>query len=89
MNCHAQFFNSLFQENKKTHLFADLSPSCEWLYNTFIQQIVTTKYGDIFHHKNVFCSTLQPLYNTVHYNMDLDITRFKDGSQKCIDYIEK
>ena len=28
--------------------------------------------------------TLQPLYNTV-----LDITRFKDGSQKCIDYIEK
>ena len=24
------------------------------------------------------------LYNTV-----LDITRFKDGSQKCIDYIEK
>ena len=34
-------------------------------------------------------STLQPLYNTVHYNMVLDITRFKDGSQKCIDNIEK
>ena len=33
--------------------------------------------------------TLQPLYNTVCYNMVLDITRFKDGSQKCIDYIEK
>ena len=33
--------------------------------------------------------TLQPLYNTVRYNMVLDITRFKDGSQKCIDYIEK
>ena len=33
--------------------------------------------------------TLQPLYNTVRYNTDLDITRFKDGSQKCIDYIEK
>ena len=33
--------------------------------------------------------TLQPLYNTVHYNMVLDITLFKDGSQKCIDYIEK
>ena len=28
--------------------------------------------------------TLQPLYNTVHYNIVLDITRFKDGSQKCI-----
>ena len=33
--------------------------------------------------------TLQPLYNMVHYNMVLDITRSKDGSQKCIDYIEK
>ena len=33
--------------------------------------------------------TLQPLYNTVRYNTVLDITRFKDGSQKCIDYIEK
>ena len=33
--------------------------------------------------------TPQPLYNTVHYNTFLDITRFKDGSQKCIDYIEK
>ena len=34
-------------------------------------------------------TTLQPLYNMVHYNTVLDITRFKDGSQKCIDYIEK
>ena len=33
--------------------------------------------------------TLQPLYNTVCYNTVLDITRFKDGSQKCFDYIEK
>ena len=31
-----------------------------------------------------FSNTLQPLYNTV-----LVIQRFKDGSQKCIDYIEK
>ena len=37
--------------------------------------------------KNI--NTLQPLYNTVRYHMVLDITRFKDGSQKCIDYIEK
>ena len=36
-------------------------------------------------HKN----TPQPLYNMVHYNTVLDITRFKDGSQKCIDYIKK
>ena len=34
-------------------------------------------------------STLQPLYNTVRYNMDFDITRFKDGPQKCINYFEK
>ena len=34
-------------------------------------------------------STLQPLYNTVHYNMVLDTKQFKDGSQKYIDYIEK
>ena len=32
-------------------------------------------------------NTLQPLYNTVRYNTIFDITRFKDGSQKCIDYI--
>ena len=34
-------------------------------------------------------NTIQPLYNTVHYNTVRDITRFKDGSQKCKDYIEK
>ena len=33
--------------------------------------------------------TLQSLYNTVRYNTVLDITRFKDRSQKCKDYIEK
>ena len=27
-------------------------------------------------------NTLQPLYNTVRYNTVLDITQFKDGSQK-------
>ena len=34
-------------------------------------------------------NTLKPLYNTVRYNTVLDITQFKDGSQKCVDYIEK
>ena len=34
-------------------------------------------------------NTPKPLYNTVRYNTVLDITRFKDGSQKCIDYIEE
>ena len=42
-----------------------------------------------FLHPNTDCGTLQPLYNMVCYNMVLDITQFKDGSQKCIDYIEK
>ena len=37
----------------------------------------------------ILVTTLQPLYNTVHYNTVLDITRLKDGSQKCIDYNEK
>ena len=36
-----------------------------------------------------FKYTLQPLYDTVRDNTVLDITQFKDGSQKCIDYIEK
>ena len=34
-------------------------------------------------------NTPQSLYNTVRYNTVLYITQFKDGSQKCIDYIEK
>ena len=34
-------------------------------------------------------STHKLLYNTIRYNTVLDITRFKDGSQKCKDYIEK
>ena len=38
---------------------------------------------------HILLSPLQPLYNTIHYNTVLDITQFKDGSQKCIDYIEK
>ena len=33
--------------------------------------------------------TLHPLYNSVRYNTVFDITRFKNGSQKCIDYIEQ
>ena len=31
----------------------------------------------------------QTIFNTVSYNMILDITGFKDGYQKCFDYIEK
>ena len=36
----------------------------------------------------IFPYTLQALYNKIRYNTVLDITRFKDGYQKCIDYIE-
>ena len=43
----------------------------------------------LLQHCCILQNTLQPLYNIVRYNMVLDITRFKDGSQKCIDYIEK
>ena len=34
-------------------------------------------------------STLQQLYNMFCYNTVLDVTWFKDGPQKGIDYIEK
>lgn len=34
-------------------------------------------------------TTHYPLYNTVHYDMVLDITMFKYGSQDCMVYIEK
>ena len=43
----------------------------------------------LFSRRNKKNITLQPLYNTVRYNMVLDTKRFKDGSQKCIGYIEK
>ena len=33
--------------------------------------------------------TPQPHYNIVCYNMVMDITKFQDGFQKIIDYIEK
>ena len=46
------------------------------------QDILKCKYA-------ILSGTLQPLYNTICYNTVLDITWFKDGSQKCIDYIEK
>ena len=34
-------------------------------------------------------STHKPLFNTVRYNIVVDITQLKDGSQKCTDNIEK
>ena len=32
---------------------------------------------------------IELLYNTLCYNMVLNITQFKDGPQKCVDYTEK
>ena len=46
-------------------------------------------YSFLGNHKKVSTCTQQPLYNTVCYNRVLDTTPFKDGSQKCIDYMEK
>ena len=46
-------------------------------------------YNIYFLSRNKKIITLQPLYNTVHYNTVLDTKRFKDGSQKYIDNIEK
>ena len=47
-------------------------------------QAYLSKYKD--HHHSY---TLQRPYNTDHCNTVLDITRFKVGSKKYIDYIEK
>ena len=41
-----------------------------------------SSYKEKLLHYNIFITR-------VRYNMVLDITRFKDGSQNCIDYIEK
>ena len=70
------------------------SPICPNSYSYFsnVRTIATGKVMLMGIILDKFCGeahTLQPLYNTVHYNTVLDITRFKDRSQKCIDYIEK
>ena len=60
--------------------------TAEYLESTFIffsSQSPDTAILVFLHNK------IEPLYNTVRYNTVLYITRFKDGSQKCIDYIEK
>ena len=56
-----------------------------------MNQLILHLFEGIFSLENPFYfeHTLRPLYNTVCYNMVLDITQFKDGSLKCIDYIEK
>ena len=38
---------------------------------------------------SIYHNTPQSFYNTVHYSTVLDITQFKNGPQKCIDYIEE
>ena len=61
-----------------------LHASMQWLFHTGERPVAFWTSWIFF-----LYITLQPLYNTVRYNTVLDITRFKDGSQKCIDYIEK
>ena len=61
------------------------------IFNKNCNEMVNTVL--VFHYKpaDLQCNsvnTLQPLYNTVRYNTVLDITGFKDRSQKCIDYVE-
>ena len=59
-----------------------------WCHVLFSKQ---SSFNNIQHKQyfSIIKQTLKPLYNMVHYNMVLDITPFIDGSQKCIDYIEK
>ena len=73
--------------SKPCFLFASIDRTSCILHISSFTELMVTNSG--LGCKIQFCNTLQPLYNTVHYNMVLDITMFKDGSQKCIDYIEK
>ena len=57
-------------------------------YNKSFWQMISLNVYALYFYMEI-SDTLQPLYNMVCYNTVLDITRFKDGSQKCIDYIEK
>ena len=56
----------------------DMTPLVDWAVKPQHKQTILT--SDKMH--VLQSDTLQPLYNVVHYNMVLDITRFKDGYQK-------
>ena len=52
--------------------------------------ILQLSYGSCLMSKLIFFSIYTTTsYSTVRYNTVLDITQFKDGSNKCIDNIEK
>ena len=72
--------NSVDSDQMLHSAASDLDLPCSTL--KLLNMIISKSWIDLV-------DTLQPLYNTVHYNSVLDITQFKDGSQKCIDYIEK
>ena len=71
------------QKNELTHFWLSLH------FQEFL--MLVDIYNNNFHVKFIcfLYNTLQPFYNMVPYNMVFGITRLKDGSQKCIDYIEK
>ena len=66
-------------------------------FNTSIANCYYTRWNSVgkCHRYKLLLFTPQPLnihiplYNTVCYNMVLDITWFKDGPQKSVDYIGK
>ena len=61
--------------------------TCTWIRRVFegykgLLLLQEMEEGGMLVHYNLF------IMFTVRYNMVLDITQFKDGSQKCTDYIE-
>ena len=66
-------------DNMTSVVVCNFSTAQEFLERSVPQlQIRRSKWIIMFHLK----ITHKPLYNTVHYNMVLDITGFKDGPQK-------
>ena len=82
----------LSQIGKQTEMKTALSSLRKWHnlkapYSSKIYIVFITRSFNKFIY--MYGSTHYPLYNTIHYSMILDITQFKDRSQKCTDYIEK
>ena len=60
-----------------------------WLFTSICPNLMhnyTVNYTVLPRHITLQQNIHKPLYNTVHINMVSDVTMFKDGSQKCIDY---
>ena len=96
----AMRFIEAIEGTASTEYIGEIQVAVDIRVNTVIKQILPAEDEERYLHSSFSsfihavepdynAATLQPLYNTVRYNTVMDITQCKDGSQKCIDYIEK